>query len=287
MGIVDDSEFVLSNKELPQAFVGYLDNEIYAIENIRKTDIEPTQKIKKEWNAFLNRVPPDDDQPYYCPGEHYTVKDPLLNTNWNQTAGYNEYCQNLGCSNTTRNQKAYTGCVATALAQIMKYNQYPNYYNWSDMPNNWGSLETSRLMSDIGNKVDMDYGCDSSGANSSKAKTALANYGYNNVIQADYNYNIVQASIAANKPVYLSGGEYYGFLGLKYKGHAWVADGYQDSYFCTFDDNGHITGGYGYLFFHMNWGWGGAYNGWFGLSNFNPNGHNYNEGRKMIIYNKP
>lgn len=155
------------------------------------------------------------------------------------------------------------------------------------MPNYGGSMETSRLMGDIGNKVDMDYECSGSGANSSKAKTALSNYGYTNVIQDDYNHNSVKAYIDANKPVYLSRGEYSGFLGLNYTGHAWVADGYQDSYFCIFDDQGQITGGYGYLFFHMNWGWSGQQNGFFGFNNFNPNGNNYNDRKKMILYTKP
>jgi len=56
-------------------------------------------------------------------------------------------------------------------------------------------------------------------------------------------------------------------------GHCWVADGYQESSLC----------GNMYLFFHMNWGWGGQHNGWFGLTNANSGNGNYQYKRQMVI----
>jgi hypothetical protein len=60
--------------------------------------------------------------------------------------------------------KPPVGCVAVATAQIMKYYQYPNSYNWSIMPNNPGSLETARLMKEIGERLGVKYDCDASSA---------------------------------------------------------------------------------------------------------------------------
>lgn len=45
--------------------------------------------------------------------------------------------------------------------------------------------------------------------------------------------------------------------------HAWVYDGYRQT----------TNNCYGYLHFHMNWGWNGWADGWFAFNNWNsPNG---------------
>ena len=48
------------------------------------------------------------------------VVDALLATQWNQDAPYNNLCPMIGSNRTV------TGCVATAMAQIMKYHGYPS-----------------------------------------------------------------------------------------------------------------------------------------------------------------
>lgn len=93
------------------------------------------------------------------------------------------------------------------------------------------------------------------------------------------------SEISQNKPVILSGGEKKYWLGLipyYADGHAWVADGYMRGFECYYDDNGNVNGGYGYVLFHMNWGWNGSYNGFFGLNNFSVAGDSYNYKRKMV-----
>ena len=71
-------------------------------------------------------------------------------------------------------------------------------------------------------------------------------------------------------------------------GHAWVCDGANEWWTCIRAENEYendIT--FSYLQFHMNWGWGGSYDGWFSYGNFNPTGHQYSENLKMIYQIKP
>ena len=196
---------------------------------------------------------------------------------WNQTTPYNLYCPYLDGAQTI------TGCVATAIAQIMRYYAYPkrpsgstsynwekggstlaiNYdtvpdYNWSAMKNKKSAYTTaaqkkavSQLMRDVGYSVEMNYG-PSSGATTSNCLTALPEF-------FDYNENIfmvgalalptkdyedlVYQSLSTKHPLLLTGTKINGGA------HAFVCDGA--------DDKG---------YFHINWGWGGSYDGYFDLS---------------------
>lgn len=107
----------------------------------------------------------------------------LLTTTWDQAPNYNYLCPGSGAS------KAVTGCVATAMAQVMKYWNWPTVgtglhtytpasysaltanfgnttYNWSGMPNSISSNNNAigTLMLHCGISVDMNYGSSSSGA---------------------------------------------------------------------------------------------------------------------------
>jgi hypothetical protein len=77
-------------------------------------------------------------------------------------------------------------------------------------------------------------------------------------------------------------------LFLKMLYHAWVADGFKETFFCNDPENGFP--GATYLFFHMNWGWDDSrYNGWFGYGTANSGspGGNYQYKREMVIGIKP
>lgn len=50
-----------------------------------------------------------------------TSIDPLINARWNQSEPFDQYCP------TYSGNRAATGCVATALAQIMNHHKWPNY----------------------------------------------------------------------------------------------------------------------------------------------------------------
>lgn len=280
LGFGETGSFSLKASEMPEGVVYWAeekDNEIqFTIDNKLKQSkdvallwINVSQSLKSKTKQINYKVPPDD--PTYCPDTSIT-KGPLLTTNWDQWGnGFNNLIT-LVCPYNPGG-KAPTGCVATAMAQIMRYFQKPNTYTWANMPANYGTYDTQLLMKNAGLSVNMNYGCDGSGAYSFDVAPALKNvFGYTNATYADYNYATVKNQIDLNKPVYLSGGN-----------HAWVCDGYNSATFYQKDDNGICTGyAVTTLYFNMNWGWGGASNGYFAFNNFNPPGYNFNSNSKMV-----
>lgn len=48
-----------------------------------------------------------------------------------------------------------------------------------------------------------------------------------------------------------------------------------------------VLGGIGYLYFHMNWGWGGNHDGWFAFNNVNSGNGNYQYARQNFYITKP
>lgn len=172
-----------------------------------------------------------------------------------------------------------TGCVATATAIIMKYHEYPkqaiggvsSYYNipieysgydWNNMLMHYGyygvqspteiqNNAVAKLMWHCGANMEMEYKAGGSSASTYLAAQRLVNvFGYANTICAIQKYQltwyrwkqIIKTELQANRPVLYSGSN-------SRIGHAVVCDGY------TKDDA-----------FHINWGWGGSYNGYFQLS---------------------
>ena len=214
--------------------------------------------------------------------EAYPTIAPLLGeTIWGQGEPFNNMCPQIG------NERAVTGCVATALSQIMYIHKYPtkgidshsyktetegltvsaNFgnttYDWANMiPNYKDSYTTTQanavatLMHHVGVAADMDYTVDGSGAVSSIALAAITEYfGYNksiNVLPKDFmkEEDILQevaSDLQLGRPVYVSGST------VNQEGHAFVCDGMKSD---------------GYL--HINWGWYGVANGYFALSALAP-----------------
>jgi photosystem II stability/assembly factor-like uncharacterized protein len=223
--------------------------------------------------------------------------NPLLTTTWDQGCFYNALCPADPAAGWSCGH-VYTGCVATAMAQVMKYHNYPpqgvgshsythpdygvqtaNFgattYNWSAMPNNVTSSNTSvaTLMYHAGVSVDMQYGVDGSGAFSDDVPYAMINY-FNYLPEAEIKYksnypnlsdweNLLRADLDEQLPVYYSG---YGS-----GGHAFVCDGYRMS-----DSK-----------FHFNWGWSGSSNGWYAIGALNPGGSNFNQDNAAVVHVKP
>jgi len=246
---------------------GYKEQMRYIIEN----SLEATEEISNEWKN-LNRGIVNGE------GRSPSSVNPLLGAiAWNQNGGdvggappWNDLCPS----------GSVVGCVATAMAQIMKYHSHPaqgtgfhsyshstygtqsvNYgsttYNWSAMPNTISSVESAKLSYHCGVAVDMMYSPSGSGAYSSDAKDAFKDYfDYKTTVEylsrsnySDYNWKqLLKTDLNNNLPLYYAGSGTGG-------GHAFVCDGYDVS------DN-----------FHYNWGWGGSYDGFFHVDALNPSG---------------
>lgn len=220
--------------------------------------------------------------PVFAPSKGFRRVVPLIETIWDQDRYYNAFCPE---DPNGADGHARVGCVAVAMAQIMRYHKYPEHgtgsnsyyydpygwisadfgnatYNWDNMPNYLTDYndDVALIGFHCGVSVEMMYGPEGSGAYSSDVPYALINY-FNYASSVSYEErryysdtqweNLLQTELSAKRPVYYSGSGSGG-------GHAFVCDGYNGSYF------------------HFNWGWGGLYNGYFYLSSLNPGTHDFN-----------
>ena len=214
--------------------------------------------------------------------EAYPTIAPLLGeTVWGQGEPFNNKCPEIN------GERTVTGCVATAMSQIMYVHKYPakgtgsysyttetkklkvsadfgsTTYDWANMiPDYTDSYTTTQadavatLMYHVGVAAEMDYTVESSGAVSSIALVGLTKYfGYDKAIHVlpkdfmteDGLLQAITTDLQAGRPVYFSG------VTVNQEGHAFVCDGMQSD---------------GYL--HINWGWNGMANGYFAISALAP-----------------
>lgn len=226
------------------------------------------------------------------------VVSPLLGEiSWNQSSPYNNMCPTYRGSS-----RAATGCVATAMAQILAYYQYPEQlkatipayvtstygltvgsisagetYDWANMlpkyqMGGYSSTQANavaKLMFHCGAAVQMDYG-PSSGA-SIGSDVFKQYFGYDEelvttVFRYDFStlewLKLLDAEMQAKRPVLYTGSSSGG-------GHAFVCDGT--------DGNG---------FYHINWGWGGSQNGYFDIAILNPDKGGIGSGNAADGYNR-
>lgn len=212
--------------------------------------------------------------------EYTTPVTPLLSTRWDQEAPYNNECP-VALSPSGR---AATGCMTTAIAQIMRFHKWPttgfgshemeaiqgagketkvrNYYsttyNWDAMPlhksDNSGAGEVSKLMMDVAVALGTTFGSVSSAVDITIVPMLLSYFNYDPSIEKvtmssktpeEFN-KIVIGDLQAGRPVYFQGGP-------ATSGHAFVCDGY--------DGEG---------LFHINWGWSGKSDGYYLVTNLSP-----------------
>lgn len=206
---------------------------------------------------------------------------PLLTSQWDQGAPFN-----MDCPITPEEDETWTGCVATAMAQVMYYHKWPanttqpipGYvtYSWGfERPEiavtaiDWDNMlpvyddqatstqkeAVAKLMVLCGTSLQMDYDPEFSGAGTPSIPPALINYfdydrSMKMVGRAAYKLvdwnQLIYDELAAGRPVIYNGASSGG-------AHAFVIDGYDK------DD-----------LFHVNWGWGGWCDGHFLLSVLDP-----------------
>lgn len=198
--------------------------------------------------------------------EAWTNVGPLLTTKWAQGSPYNDQCPMIG------NTRCVTGCVATAMAQVLNYHKLPrtmhgtktygytlngtrytnsfdfgaNTFDWNNMNDTYGWLVTdaqkaavAKLMYACGVASSMRYTTGESGTNTWVGTDAI-NYFMDGIRADHYGYDkerILQ-ELKAGRPVIYSGAKSDGGA------HCFVIDG------CTADG-----------YFHCNLGWGGGNDG--------------------------
>lgn len=220
----------------------------------------------------------------------YAAIEPLVQTKWNQGAPYNYMCPTIS----GEEEQSVTGCVATAMAQIIYYHKYPveqtkaipayqlssgdvipgadpvtlNWdamqlsYTGSEAVDDPSALAVAQLMLLCGKSVKMSYSSSASGAVSESVPAALKEYfDYDGAAHMVYRDEYANADWEkmiydelAAKRPVYLSGT--SISGTSVVGHAFVCDGY--------DGEG---------LFHINWGWGGMSDGFFRLTLLNPDDH--------------
>lgn len=206
---------------------------------------------------------------------------PMVKSKWNQDSPYNDACPLLN------NQRCYTGCVATAMAQVMNYFKYPEVgegvvsYVWSGQSKkltlnfsrqefDWDNMldtyyagsyteeqgnAVSYLMKACGYSTQMGYGTTASGTQGSYVGYAARTY-FKYDGNTHYAWRDAYPTSEWTRMVYdnlLNVGPFVMDGQSPDGGHSFVCDGY--------DGNG---------YFHFNWGWGGVSDGYFALDALSP-----------------
>lgn len=252
-----------NEKKQPEAFTVWMDNRKKEIESIKQNNLQPNSATKTSWQKLSLKNASTNS----------TSVEPLLKTKWDQGCYYNELCP----SDTRSAYCAHvpTGCTITAMAQIMKYWNYPTKgigshsyshptygdlsadfgsttYQWNQMPNSVTSQNgaVATLMYHCGVSLDTDYGPNASGAWDPRDELIqYFNYSSNaELIQRNfYDTNewidLLKSELELGHPIFYTKGD-------SFIAHAYVCDGYQA------ED-----------YFHFNWGWGGSNDGYYLIKN--------------------
>lgn len=271
--------------ELPEHIRGFFDD--LAAQMEAAVEAEPT-RAAGSYKAGLSSSTPNRSP---------SIPDsvgPLLTTTWNQGQYYNALCPEDANG---PDGHVYTGCVATAMAQVVKYwsdstpgrgthsystdygtltvNYAETSYDYANMPNVLDENSTqsqkdavAQLIYHCGVATNMQYGANESSSYDRDARAGLINFyrfspnlSYaEKAFFTDTDWNdLLHQEIAANRPVLYSG---FGDSG----GHTFVCDGYKT-------DN----------YYHFNFGWGGFCDGWYLTSAVNPNDLNFNSTQTAIV----
>lgn len=262
---------------LPEGFISFME----AYQNLyNKVNLGDAEALKNlaEIKAWRNKK--------NASAASTSAVAPLLgNIEWDQTSPYNNMCPKYDSVHV-----AATGCVATAMAQVMAYYKYPKqlkadipgYVNrWNGIPMeiptitreegvyDWDNMlpkynkeanatqqqkdAVAKLMYHCGAAVRMSYGPESGAAVSS---SKLAKYfGYD----ADLMMDLSRSSFTLDKWMQIIDTELAAGRPVLYggqsseNGHQFICDGK--------DENG---------LYHINWGWSGNQNAYFDLSILNP-----------------
>ena len=231
----------------------------------------------------------------------------FIKTYWNQDKPFNNLCPQINGS------AAPTGCIATAMAQIMKYYQYPatskgtgiysvttykdkndkegttkwykrelgHTYQWTAMLSSYGIVSedendaVATLMADAGAASQMNYQTNSSGTIEWYAAKGFAE-----------NFRYDSLAISCLQRDFYTDAEWMELVRKEMEAK-------QPVLYCGSDE---IDGGHAFLLdgiqedgkVHVNWGWGKSGDGWFDIDVLRPNitgftGEGFNIGQSMVL----
>lgn len=257
---------------------------------IEALDEQKTSSAVTDRSSETKSGAPDDDMNVLAPAPYASNRmnapkaaiSPLITSQWNQGLPYCRKCPVVG------NYYCVSGCVATAMAQVMYYHRWPDAVaadipsyttqtlkldipevsagtpiEWDKMTDTYtnptyptaADWAVANLMSIVGTSVEMNYNTNASSAPVSNIAPALIDYfdyDENLYLAERRNYTIAQwDDLLYNELVCHRPILYYG--ASTGGAHEFVVDGYD-----------------GDALYHVNWGWGGYCDGYFAISVLNP-----------------
>lgn len=240
-------------------------------------------------NSTTQRGPFDPIQPPYLDSivDINIQRGPYVTVQWGQTHPEGEYCPN-----------GISGCVNTAMAQIMSYYNYPlsidltydnadisvQALNWTDIKthqtghllNTCSTPDThkaiGRLCRQLGYMNNSSYGTNITTTLYNNAVSTMASLGYSIPNNISFDFNSIMNQLNSQHLFMITGSR----IGESV-GHAWVLDGYKyietgfyrlepiglNGEWIITDSNVTIT-----RLCHYNWGWYGDCNGYFSAGVF-------------------
>lgn len=252
--LADDGFIIVSADNRDYPLVAYVEKG--QIDQSLKTSVPPFDDYLSEvLEAYSSREPVRAPRPLFRYETFIldTGVEPLLNVRWGQRDVYGAFCPN-----------GVSGCVATAMAQIMTKYSKPDYFTasvsmggfnegnsvsltWNKIKqhrNNHNSTtdscyayhsEISALLREIGDRVNMEYHhtdtSDHSSAYSSDVPSAFNSFGYYCSELMNYQWPRTIQSLNNGYPVYVSASriesiDYSASPDTTFAGHAFLIDGY-------------------------------------------------------------
>lgn len=239
----------------------------------------------KQWQPLLTAAAPDE------PVSTTLAVPALMTTRWNQSPYYNKFCP----YDSVHGGHAVVGCVATAMAQIMRYWQYPAYgqgshtyhyryygdisadfentsYLWHIMPNicNEYSQEaevdaTATISFHCGVAVEMMYGTSAEGG--SGAYSECGPWTSHCAVSAFVDYFKYDSSI-----------QFAHRYGISDEAWTAILDNEVENGRPVYYHGSDSTGGHAFVLdgadtaghYHFNWGWGGFGDGFYSINDLGP-----------------
>jgi hypothetical protein len=296
------TESIYDNSNIPPGFNALLDSYAEQINFSIKSNYMAPEKVIKAWVLF------ERSDILLKKSTSAKMVAPLVHTQWNQGYPYNKFCPMVTSGGS--GGRAYPGCAAVAMAQFLKYYEKPDYgkgsvsynitgtglisvdfentnYDWTNIVNTLLNIkdsnqinETARLIYHTGVSIFTDYNGLSSGSSFTMVYEALSKYFLyspglfitkNNNINDGKGYNenewinllkgeLDKGDIVLYRAISMNGDE----------GHVFLIDGYNS------DD-----------YLHINWGWGGTYDGYYLSTSLTPGKFNYSLKNEIIIQKIP
>lgn len=285
------SKFSLTDQ--PPAYIAWMNRYKDQIKYLKESNLKYTRGKHDDWTKYSGLIITESDA-------ILSESGPLLSTNWGQGCYYNECCPvdyRGPC------YKAWAGCMATAMGQIMKFwehpsacNNIPGYTNMMNYDNDGNPISNTNYLipsitSDSYIWSNMPDNLSFDGSRSQKS--AISKLLYHCGVAVKMNYGPNNSGSAISEDIVFALTYYFNYSSsarLIYKVDYSDLD-WKNQLKNELDNNrpiiymGYGTGNHAFVcdgyqdsdYFHFNWGWEGLNNGYFYLDDLTPGSHDYTD----------